>query len=61
VVFELAALFEVVVPRLTTDGDFEPPQPDASKERLARTPANHGPRLEPDIRIELKQPSLKRP
>jgi hypothetical protein len=58
----LVALLEVVVPTLAIDGDCDPPHPDASKQRLARTPANNERHvLEPDMRFELKQPSLKRP
>jgi len=35
-----AALLEVVAATLATDGDVDPPHPDASSERPARAPTN---------------------
>ena len=57
----LPALLDVVVPRPATNGDFEPPHPEASNERPARAPKNNEQRaLEPDIRPKAKRASLKR-
>ena len=57
------ASFEVVVPRLAIDGDFEPPpQPDATSARLASPAANTAPRMATLRRfiLSVEQKRLKR-